>query len=108
MKNLMNRLWKEEDGQDLIEYSLLLTLLALTCTAAISPLATAISECLQQCFDEPQLGSRTTQLEIAPGSLAAKRKTKRRALGEDLCPLLSDGAWVSGRDKGEERLSRSA
>ncbi len=42
MRNLMNRLWKEEDGQDLVEYALLLTLLALACTAAISPLATAI------------------------------------------------------------------
>ncbi|MGO8734577.1 MAG: Flp family type IVb pilin [Terriglobia bacterium] len=44
MKNLINRLWKEEDGQDLIEYALLVTLLALGCTAAISPLATAISK----------------------------------------------------------------
>jgi pilus assembly protein Flp/PilA len=42
MIDLMNRLWKEEDGQDLIEYALLVALLALTCTAAISPLATAI------------------------------------------------------------------
>ncbi|MGO8734580.1 MAG: Flp family type IVb pilin [Terriglobia bacterium] len=43
MKRLINRLWKEEEGQDLIEYALLVTLLALGCTAAISPLATAIS-----------------------------------------------------------------
>ena len=44
MKNLMNRLLKEEDGQDLIEYALLVALLALTCTAAISPLSAAIRD----------------------------------------------------------------
>jgi pilus assembly protein Flp/PilA len=44
MKNLLNRLWKEEEGQDLVEYALLIALIALTLTAAISGLATAISK----------------------------------------------------------------
>ena len=43
MKQLLKRLWKEDEGQDLIEYGLLITLIALACTAAMTPLATAIS-----------------------------------------------------------------
>jgi pilus assembly protein Flp/PilA len=44
MKQLLKRLWKEDEGQDLIEYGLLITLIALAVTAAMSPLATAISK----------------------------------------------------------------
>ena len=44
VKNLTNRLWKDEEGQDLIEYGLLITLIALAVTAAMTPLATAISK----------------------------------------------------------------
>ena len=33
MMNLMTRLWKEEEGQDLIEYALLIALIALAATA---------------------------------------------------------------------------
>jgi pilus assembly protein Flp/PilA len=43
MKNLMVRLWKEEEGQDLTEYALLLTLIALATITAIQGLATKIS-----------------------------------------------------------------
>jgi pilus assembly protein Flp/PilA len=43
MKNLLKRLWKEESGQDLTEYALLLVLIALVSIAAIQGLATAIS-----------------------------------------------------------------
>jgi pilus assembly protein Flp/PilA len=42
MKDLFVRLWKEEDGQDLTEYALLLVLLALAATATLNTLATAI------------------------------------------------------------------
>ena len=42
MQSLMKRLWKEEEGQDLTEYALLLTLIALATVAAMSSLATAI------------------------------------------------------------------
>jgi pilus assembly protein Flp/PilA len=42
MKDLFERLWKEEEGQDLTEYALLIVLLALAATAALNGLATAI------------------------------------------------------------------
>ena len=38
----MKRLWKEEEGQDLTEYALLITLIALACLAAMNGLAAAI------------------------------------------------------------------
>ena len=43
MKNLLKRLWKDESGQDLTEYALLLVLVALVAVAALQGLATAIS-----------------------------------------------------------------
>ena len=43
MKNLMIRLWKEEEGQDLTEYALLLVLLSLAAVASLSALASAIN-----------------------------------------------------------------
>ena len=42
MKTILMRLWKEEEGQDLIEYALLVALIALAVAAAFPPLATAI------------------------------------------------------------------
>jgi pilus assembly protein Flp/PilA len=43
MKNLLNRLWKEEEGQDLVEYGLLVVLVALGAIAGMSTLANAIN-----------------------------------------------------------------
>ena len=43
MKSLLKRLWKEESGQDLTEYALLLVLIALFSVAALQGLANAIS-----------------------------------------------------------------
>jgi pilus assembly protein Flp/PilA len=43
MKNLMIRLWKEEEGQDLTEYALLLVLLSLAAIATLGTLASAIN-----------------------------------------------------------------
>jgi pilus assembly protein Flp/PilA len=43
MKNLLMRLWKEEEGQDLIEYALLVALVALAATVGMKSLATAIN-----------------------------------------------------------------
>ncbi len=42
MKETLMRLWREESGQDLTEYALLMVLIALAVTAAMPPLATAI------------------------------------------------------------------
>jgi pilus assembly protein Flp/PilA len=43
MKNLAKRLWQEEDGQDLVEYGLLLVLVALAAVSTMNTLAKAIS-----------------------------------------------------------------
>jgi Flp pilus assembly pilin Flp len=43
MTNLLMKLWKEEDGQDLTEYALLLVLLTLAAVGSLSTLATAIN-----------------------------------------------------------------
>jgi len=44
MRNLLNRLWQEEEGQDLTEYALLVVLIALAAVGAMNGLATAISK----------------------------------------------------------------
>jgi pilus assembly protein Flp/PilA len=41
--NLLKKLWKEEEGQDLVEYALLVVLLALAATVGMGKLATAIN-----------------------------------------------------------------
>ncbi len=43
MKNLLKRLWKEEEGQDLVEYALLLVLLSLAAIGSLGALAAAIN-----------------------------------------------------------------
>ena len=43
MKNMLMRLWKEEEGQDLMEYGLLLVMVVLFAAAAIAPLGTNIA-----------------------------------------------------------------
>ena len=43
MKRLIVRLWKEEEGQDLTEYALLLTLISLALVASLQGLATALN-----------------------------------------------------------------
>jgi Flp pilus assembly pilin Flp len=42
MKQLFKRLWQDESGQDLIEYTLLITLIVLAAVASFPPLASAI------------------------------------------------------------------
>lgn len=48
MKNLLVRLWKEEEGQDLTEYALLLLLVALFALTSIKTLAADISDIFSQ------------------------------------------------------------
>jgi pilus assembly protein Flp/PilA len=43
MKKQLKRLWREEEGQDLVEYGLLLVLIALAALAAIGPIGTGVS-----------------------------------------------------------------
>ena len=42
MKAILVRLWKEEEGQDLIEYALLIVLMSLAAIGSIGGLATAV------------------------------------------------------------------
>ncbi|HUZ45090.1 MAG TPA: Flp family type IVb pilin [Terriglobia bacterium] len=43
MKELLKRLWQEEEGQDLTEYALLLVLIALFAVTAMGALGSGIS-----------------------------------------------------------------
>jgi Flp pilus assembly pilin Flp len=44
MRILLSQLWKEEDGQDLTEYALLVVLVALGSVSAMGSLSSAISK----------------------------------------------------------------
>jgi pilus assembly protein Flp/PilA len=44
MRDIMTRLWKEEEGQDLVEYGLLVVLIALFAVVAMQSLANGISD----------------------------------------------------------------
>lgn len=44
MKTMLKSLWKEEEGQDLIEYSLLVALIALVGLAAFPTIGQAVSD----------------------------------------------------------------
>jgi pilus assembly protein Flp/PilA len=44
MKEVLMRLWKEEEGQDLIEYGLLLVLVALLSITFVTSIGTALSK----------------------------------------------------------------
>ncbi len=43
MKDLLMRFWKEEDGQDLVEYALLAALLGLSSIAALNSVANLLT-----------------------------------------------------------------
>ncbi len=44
MKNKFRRLWKDESGEDLIEYSLLVVLIALIAVSAVAIVGLAVSD----------------------------------------------------------------
>jgi pilus assembly protein Flp/PilA len=43
LRNFLKRLWQEEEGQDLVEYGLLVALVALAATAGMKSLASSIN-----------------------------------------------------------------
>ena len=45
--NFMKRLWKEEEGQHLVEYALLVVLISLASVTAMGQLASGISDAFQ-------------------------------------------------------------
>lgn len=44
MKNLLMRLWNDEEGQDIVEYALLIALVAFSATAGMDVLAATINQ----------------------------------------------------------------
>jgi pilus assembly protein Flp/PilA len=48
MSQLLLRLWREQEGQDLTEYALLLVLLSLAAIATLGTLASAINSVFNQ------------------------------------------------------------
>ncbi|MGO9268655.1 MAG: Flp family type IVb pilin [Terriglobia bacterium] len=46
MRKTLRRLWQEDEGQDLVEYGLLIVLVALASIAAMSSVADAVNEVL--------------------------------------------------------------
>jgi pilus assembly protein Flp/PilA len=44
MREIMTRLWEEEEGQDLVEYGLLVVLIALFAVLSMQALASGISD----------------------------------------------------------------
>ena len=48
MENFLVRLWREQEGQDLTEYALLLVLLSLAAIATLGTLASAINSVFNQ------------------------------------------------------------
>lgn len=46
MKNVLMRLWKEQEGQDLTEYALLLALISVAMVGTVSTLAGAIQKAI--------------------------------------------------------------
>jgi len=46
MRKTLRRLWREDEGQDLVEYGLLIVLVALASIAAMQTVANAINEVL--------------------------------------------------------------
>jgi Flp pilus assembly pilin Flp len=48
MKQFLFNFWREEDGQDLIEYSLLITFIAIACAAIIGSGRPAVNGVWQQ------------------------------------------------------------
>ena len=46
MRRLLDRLWQDEEGQDLTEYALVLVLIAMAATAAMSAVGKSVSRVL--------------------------------------------------------------
>jgi Flp pilus assembly pilin Flp len=51
LKNMFRRLWKEERGQDLVEYALLMVLLVLTAVATLQTLGQALTTTFQNAIN---------------------------------------------------------
>jgi Flp pilus assembly pilin Flp len=54
--NIWKGLWKEEEGQDLVEYALLIALIALVAASTFPKLASAVSDVLSDAIVSLQNG----------------------------------------------------
>ena len=59
MKAWLYRFWVREDGQDLIEYALLATVISLAGMLGVQALSTAIANVFTIISDQPRIDSRT-------------------------------------------------
>ena len=69
MKTILARLWKEEEGQDLTEYALLLVLMALASMAALTPAGDRDQRCFHKCgieLDRWHIGRRVRLVGAQP------------------------------------------
>ena len=57
MKSLLIRFVREDEGQDLVEYALLITFIALACIVGMQQLGTAINNRYQSISTSLQTGS---------------------------------------------------
>ena len=69
MKNLIARFVREDEGQDLVEYALLIAFVALACIIGLQQLGTAINQTYQEHLDQPQ--ERQLELSNTIGSAGA-------------------------------------
>ena len=80
MKNFVKRLWQEEEGQDLVEYGLLLVLVSLGAVASMGTLASAISGAVRQRIEESFQQLITPPIFVIkdgfPGSLAVAQAVR--------------------------------
>ena len=44
MKNMLVRLMRDDEGQDLVEYAMLVSLIALVCVAGVGTFGTAVND----------------------------------------------------------------
>ncbi len=51
MRRLVARFWRDDEGQDLVEYALLIAVIALAVAAAVPPLAVAITTIFTRAVD---------------------------------------------------------
>jgi Flp pilus assembly pilin Flp len=51
MKHLLRSLWKDESGQDLVEYAMLLVLIAVACIIAVTTLGDNIESGMDSAAD---------------------------------------------------------
>jgi pilus assembly protein Flp/PilA len=89
MKKILKRLWKDEEGQDLIEYALLVALVALAATAGMNTLATAINAAFAA------LGTSLTF--VARRRSGRLTSARRHENGNDTEKIVARGTWPGRR-----------